>query len=232
MITYRRLRKNQRKNQRIQMAEYEGRTEMGNVADTRNVTDPENVGVIEETSENEDLDYCGELEEFKKSCFGHYLDMPHYMRGLFQAQYNYNLLLRQIRFSGARDVEMWFALGKTKVRLGKTEFCLCTGLKFDELPDIFFKDYVPVKDVIRMRYFGGDGYLLLDQLLNRFLKGSFAHKGDGLKMALVLFANNILFGQDYRRQVTYLLMSLVEDIRAFNSFPWGHYVFKMILHYL
>ncbi|KAK3210440.1 hypothetical protein Dsin_015146 [Dipteronia sinensis] len=51
-------------------------------------------------------------------------------------------------------------------------------------------------------------------------------------MALVLFANNILFGQDYRRQVTYWLLSLVEDIEAFNLFPWGHYVFKMTLHYI
>ncbi|KAK3198058.1 hypothetical protein Dsin_021473 [Dipteronia sinensis] len=51
-------------------------------------------------------------------------------------------------------------------------------------------------------------------------------------MALVLFANNILFGQDYRRQVTYWLLSLVEDIEAFSLFPWGHYVFKMTLHYI
>ncbi|KAK3212738.1 hypothetical protein Dsin_017444 [Dipteronia sinensis] len=51
-------------------------------------------------------------------------------------------------------------------------------------------------------------------------------------MALVLFANNFLFGQDYRRQVTYWLLSLVEDIDAFNLFPWGHYVFKMTLHYI
>ncbi|KAK2655435.1 hypothetical protein Ddye_008487 [Dipteronia dyeriana] len=87
-------------------------------------------------------------------------------------------------------------------------------------------------DGIHMRYFGGDGYLLLDQHLNRFLRGGFEKKGDGLKMTLILFTNNILFGQDYRRQVTYWLMSLIEDIKAFNSFPWGHYVFKMTLYYI
>ncbi|KAK3194406.1 hypothetical protein Dsin_025716 [Dipteronia sinensis] len=59
----------------------------------------------------------GELDDFKKSCFGHYLDMTHYMRGLFQAQYIHNLLLRQIRFPSANDDEMWFALGKTKRNL-------------------------------------------------------------------------------------------------------------------
>ncbi|KAK3225124.1 hypothetical protein Dsin_004986 [Dipteronia sinensis] len=182
---------------------------------------------------------CGELDDFKESCFGHYLDMSHYMRGLFQAQYIHNLLLRQIRFPSANDDEMWFALGKTKVRLGKREFCLCTGLRFGVLPDIFLRDYVPVLDGIHIRYFGGDGNLLLADLLNRFLRGGgggggvgFEQKGDGLKMALVLFANNILFGQDYRRQVTYWLLSLVEDIEAFNLFPCGHYVFKMTLHYI
>ncbi|KAK2648275.1 hypothetical protein Ddye_015764 [Dipteronia dyeriana] len=87
-------------------------------------------------------------------------------------------------------------------------------------------------DGIHMRYFGRDGYLLLDKLLNRFLRGGFEKKGAGLKMTLILFANNILFDHDYRRQVMYWLMLLVEDIKAFNSFPWGHYVFKMTLHYI
>ena len=127
---------------------------------------------------------------------------------------------------------MWFALGKNKVRLGKREFCLCTGLKFGVLLDIFLKDYVPLPDGIHIRYFNGEGGLLLQDVLNRFMSGSFTEEGDALKMALMLFANNILFGQDYKRQVTYWLMTLVKDIDAFNSFPWGHYVFKMTLHYI
>ncbi|KAK1564557.1 hypothetical protein Q3G72_005743 [Acer saccharum] len=127
---------------------------------------------------------------------------------------------------------MWFALGKNKVRLGKRDFCLCAGLKFGVLPDIFLRDYVPVPDGIHIRYFGGHGGLLLQDVLSRFFSRSFKREGDALKMALVLFVNNILFGQDYRRQVTYWLMTLFEDIEAFNSFPWGHYVFKMTLHYI
>ncbi|WRX26833.1 Ulp1 protease family [Theobroma cacao] len=51
-------------------------------------------------------------------------------------------------------------------------------------------------------------------------------------MALVLIVNNILFGQDYRRRVTPWLLSLVEDIDAWNVFPWGHYVWKLTLDYL
>ena len=98
---------------------------------------------------------------------------------------------------------MWFALGKNKVRLGKREFCLYTGLKFGVLSDIFFRNYVLVPDGIHIRYYGGDGGLLLDDVLNTFLSGSFQREGDALKMSLMLFANNILFGHDYMRQVTY-----------------------------
>ena len=89
---------------------------------------------------------------------------------------------------------MWFALGNNKVRLGKREFCLCTGLKFGILPNIFLRDYVPVPNGIHIRYFGREGVLLLQDVLNRFMSGSFTEEGDALKMALMLFANIILFG--------------------------------------
>ncbi|KAK1588164.1 hypothetical protein Q3G72_020404 [Acer saccharum] len=149
------------------------------------------------------LEEEGELARFKRGCFGHYLDLPGHIQALFQAQYIHNIWLSQIRFPGANKDEMWFGLGKNKVRLGKREFCLCTGLRFGVLPDIFLRDYVPVPNRIHIRYFGGQGGLLLEDVLSRFLRRSFKREGDALKMALVLFANNILFGQDYRRQVTY-----------------------------
>ncbi|KAK1572058.1 hypothetical protein Q3G72_026966 [Acer saccharum] len=149
------------------------------------------------------LEEEGELARFKRGCFGHYLDLPGHMQALFQAQYIHNLLLCQIWFPGASEDEMWFALGKNKVRLGKREFCLCTGLRFGVLSDIFLRDYVPMPDGIHIRYFHGQGGLLLQDVLSRFFSRSFKREGDALKMALVLFANKILFGQDYRRQVTY-----------------------------
>ncbi|KAI9154526.1 hypothetical protein LWI28_027553 [Acer negundo] len=112
------------------------------------------------------LEDQGELASFKKGCFRHYLDIPKHMRALFQGQYIHNLLLRQIQFSGASKDEIWFALGKNKVRLGKREFCLCTRLKFGVLP-IFLRDYIPVPDRIHIRYFAGEGGLLLEEVLNR-----------------------------------------------------------------
>ncbi|KAK1581316.1 hypothetical protein Q3G72_004927 [Acer saccharum] len=112
------------------------------------------------------LEEEGELARFKRGCFGHYLDLPGHMQALFQAQYIHNLLLRQIRFPGASEDEMWLALGKNKVKLGKREFCLCSGLRFGVLPDIFLRDYVPMPDGIHIRYFGGQGGLLLEDVLS------------------------------------------------------------------
>ncbi|KAK3225466.1 hypothetical protein Dsin_005328 [Dipteronia sinensis] len=51
-------------------------------------------------------------------------------------------------------------------------------------------------------------------------------------MALVLIANNVLFGQDLRRKATLWLFQMVEDLEAFSSFPWGSYVYMMTIHYL
>ncbi|KAK2663515.1 hypothetical protein Ddye_002089 [Dipteronia dyeriana] len=36
----------------------------------------------------------------------------------------------------------------------------------------------------------------------------------------------------YDKKVTNWLYNLVDDFDAFNSFAWGHYVFKMTMHYL
>ncbi|WRX12266.1 Reverse transcriptase [Theobroma cacao] len=72
----------------------------------------------------------------------------------------------------------------------------------------------------------------LQALLDTFSGGNFQRPGDSTKMAFVLVANNILFGQDYCRRVTPWLLSLVEDIDAWNAFPWGHYVWRLIEDYL
>ncbi|KAK3189570.1 hypothetical protein Dsin_029131 [Dipteronia sinensis] len=66
----------------------------------------------------------------------------------------------------------------------------------------------------------------------RFMAGGFDQPKDGLKMALVLIANNVLFGQDLRRKATLWLFQMVEDLEAFSSFPWGSYVYMMTIHYL
>ncbi|KAK0594178.1 hypothetical protein LWI29_029516 [Acer saccharum] len=176
------------------------------------------------------LDRAGERAEFESGCFGHYLDFP--KGGYFQAQFIHSLLLRQIFIPGGSEDELWFALGKTKARFGKREFCLCTGLKFGRLSDIPSREYEVVPGGIHARYFQGRKKVVIADLKAPFMAEDFDRPHDALKLALLLFANRVLFGQDDRNQVAYWMFSLVEDVQAFNNFAWGHYVFKMTLHYI
>ncbi|EOY09843.1 Uncharacterized protein TCM_025216 [Theobroma cacao] len=100
------------------------------------------------------------------------------------------------------------------------------------MPDVFRRPYEVAADGIHARYWNGQDNVKLQALLDTFRGGNFQLPGDATKMVLVLIANNILFGQDYRRWVTPWLLSLVEDIVAWNVFPWGHYVWKLTLDYL
>ncbi|EOY18324.1 Uncharacterized protein TCM_042921 [Theobroma cacao] len=130
------------------------------------------------------------------------------------------------------DHELWFAIGKSKARLSKQEFCLITGLKFGPMLDVFRRPYEVAADGIHARYWNGQDSVKLQALLDTFRRSNFKRPRDATKMAFVLIANNILFGQYYRIRVTPWLLSLVEDIDAWNVFPWGHYVWKLTLDYL
>ncbi|KAK3193291.1 hypothetical protein Dsin_024601 [Dipteronia sinensis] len=117
-------------------------------------------------------------------------------------------------------------------KFSQREFCLVTGLQFGVMSDIFLKPYVATPDGIHVRYFENDENIRLTDVWAKFMAGGFGQPKDGLKMALVLIANIVLFGQDLRRKVTLWPFQLVKDLEAFNSFPWGSYVYMMTIHYL
>ncbi|XVE73641.1 hypothetical protein DITRI_Ditri11bG0134800 [Diplodiscus trichospermus] len=175
------------------------------------------------------LTKCNELETFRTSCFGHFLGFPRDMK--FSSQLVHAVLAREIVFDGAHESEMWFGIGSGKARFSKQEFCLVTGLSFATLSNIFNEEYAPINGGIHERYFGKED-VKANVLWERFSKGEFDQEYDAVKMALVFFVENILFGQDYRKKVSSWLWTLVEDLNEFNKFGWGRYVYKMTVHYM
>ncbi|KAK3230449.1 hypothetical protein Dsin_002330 [Dipteronia sinensis] len=123
-------------------------------------------------------------------------------------------------------------VGGKLAKFSQREFCLVTGLKFGVMSDIFLKPYAATKDGIHVRYFTNNENIRLTDVWARFMAVGFDQPKDGLKMALVLIANNVLFGQDLRRKATLWLFQMVEDLEAFSSFLWGSYVYMMTIHYL
>ncbi|KAK3221634.1 hypothetical protein Dsin_008659 [Dipteronia sinensis] len=172
------------------------------------------------------LQKVGELQELQKTCFGHLLDFPKELT--FSAGVLHNLLLRQIHVPGVTGAnELHFLVGGKLAKFSQREFCLVTGLKFGVMSDIFLKSYAATKDGIYVRYFANNENIRLTDVWARFMAGGFDQPKDGLKMALVLIANNVLFGQDLRRKATLWPFQMVEDLEAFNSFPWGSYIWAM-----
>ncbi|KAK2652612.1 hypothetical protein Ddye_012468 [Dipteronia dyeriana] len=153
---------------------------------------------------------------------------------LFSAQIVHSLLLREIQMDGASENELWFSVGGKKARFGQREFCLVTGLRFGKISEIINTPYVANENGIHKRYWPDEEAedLKLSTVYDRFIAGNFLEAHDSLKMELFLIANNVLFGQPFDKKVTPWLFNLVDDLEAFNGFAWGHYVFKMTLHYL
>ncbi|KAK0603067.1 hypothetical protein LWI29_001085 [Acer saccharum] len=177
------------------------------------------------------LKKVGQFKEFRSTCFGHLIHIPKDLT--FLAGVLHNLLLRQIHVPDVtRENELHFSLGGKLLKFTQREFCLVMGLQFGVMSNIFLKQYTPIEDGIHARYFEKDENIHLVNVWEKFLTGQFDKPTDGLKMALLLIANMILFGRDPRKRVTLWLLELVEDLESFNSFAWGSYVYMMTCHYL
>ncbi|KAK3221290.1 hypothetical protein Dsin_008315 [Dipteronia sinensis] len=174
----------------------------------------------------------GKHQEFMSSCFKQFHDFP--KNWLFSAQIVHALLLREMKIVGTTENKLFISVGGKKARFGQREFCLVTGLRFGELSDIINNTYVANPEGIQKRYWPGEEGedLKLATVYDRFLKRNFLEADDSLKMALLLIGNNVLFGQPYDKKITNWLFNLVDNLEAFNSIAWGHYVFKMTMHYL
>ncbi|KAK3230910.1 hypothetical protein Dsin_002791 [Dipteronia sinensis] len=168
-------------------------------------------------------------EEFKvedrhrctESCFGHFLRMDWGMK--FSASIAHQLLLRELHHDGPED-EMRFMIGPHLVRLSKVEFCQIIGLKFGVIPDT--TRYEMVQYGIHQRYFGSVAKVDSKQLRSVLRIGIFEQQYDSVKLCLIYMLNWILIGLDKREKVPLWQIRIVEDLDAFDAFPWGAHMYR------
>ena len=141
-------------------------------------------------------------------------------------------MAREIRAKGVGEYRLWFGIEKSKIRFSKRVFCLVTGLKFDCLSNVINKKYEAVDGGIHNIYFNKNSDLFMSSIHDAFKIVKFNDKKDALKMAFVLFVEQILMDQDYRHKVSIWLLRLVEDTKEFNQFAWGEYFSRMSIHYI
>ncbi|KAI9153380.1 hypothetical protein LWI28_010521 [Acer negundo] len=166
-----------------------------------------------------------ERRRYTESCFGHLLRMDRGMK--FSAGIVHRLLIRKLHHDGPED-EMRFLLGRHSVRFSKVEFCLITGLKFGELPDT--STYDMVENGIHQRYFEGRDEVEYAELKAVLRIGVFSEQYDAVKLCLLYMLNWILMGLDEREKVPVWQFRLVEDLDAFDAFPWGAHVYRRSIY--
>ncbi|KAK3185011.1 hypothetical protein Dsin_032297 [Dipteronia sinensis] len=161
-------------------------------------------------------DAIQERERWNGSCFGNFLRMQRGMK--FSGGVMHRLLFRELHQDGPTD-EMRFMLGNQSVRFSRVEFCLITRLKFGDT-------YDEVENGMHQRYFGGRDVVTFSELEAQIQQGQREQSFDALKLCLLLMVNCVIHGLDERHSVPTWLVRLVEDLDAFNVFPWGSYVYK------
>ncbi|PHU00569.1 hypothetical protein BC332_30356 [Capsicum chinense] len=64
------------------------------------------------------------------------------------------------------------------------------------------------------------------------LKGKGLSKNHKQSLCLVWFVHNVLWARDVNNNISLDLINFSEDLKAFNSYPWGYESFKMTIEYL
>ena len=156
-----------------------------------------------------------QLEQFKKSIFGYFLDIDIDFKGMIL----HNILLKLVVSTESEmGSELWFRIGGRLIRMSIREWCLVTGLRCGPSVQMDFDSFG-----IRETYFADiiNGRLCdLDLKFNQFDFRTIPDS-DALKIALYYFADRVLFARPDERRVQTELMNAVDDLDIFNNIPWG-----------
>ncbi|KAK2642476.1 hypothetical protein Ddye_024239 [Dipteronia dyeriana] len=156
---------------------------------------------------------------FMASYFGHFMSMHQEMK--FSSGVIHQLLLRELDHDGPTN-EMWFLLGNQMVRFSKVEFSLIIGLHFGLVPDTGL--YAAVENGIHQWYFCTTDKVSLEELRVVLTLGEFQEEYNAVKLCLIYMLNGILMGVDERFKIPVWQFRLVEDLTAFDDFPWGAHI--------
>ena len=147
---------------------------------------------------------------------GHFLDMSELT---FSGILVHELLLREVHTSNLED-EMWFYIGRKRIRFSRQEFVLITGLQM--------RDYPPAQQLHRKlgtrlwdTYFSGVkklSYIFLDQWYAR-LNLEKMDDADAVKLSLFYFVHRVLIPRDERSGIQNFVLCLVDDLDEFNKYP-------------
>ncbi|XP_020424508.1 uncharacterized protein LOC109950350 [Prunus persica] len=150
-----------------------------------------------------------QLEQFKTSCFGHLLNIDKIQ---FSGQIVHGVVLRRVAGQGVKDLDgLSFLLGCDVAQFTRQDFCLITGLRFREVPEVSSGESDEIR--LQKRYFIDEG-ITCNALEEAFLRCT--EEDDIYKLALVYFAELVVLGRDKHLNINLNYLTLVEDLDVFN----------------
>ncbi|GKC10220.1 phospholipase-like protein [Tanacetum coccineum] len=163
-------------------------------------------------------------KKFRSTVFDPWLDIRtqehdnHLINYLLQHQRNVK--------DPSTDILFIFDIGPNTIEFGRREFCLVTGFLFgdcslDHLKGVnscFHERLFPEKSSVK----GLD----LNKLLNNHTEFNKLLDDDVVRVCLLLALDFIFIGFELRHVIANELFGLVDDLSAWNDFPWGEYMWK------
>ncbi|CAL9024513.1 unnamed protein product, partial [Prunus brigantina] len=155
-----------------------------------------------------------QLEQFKTSCFGHLLNIDKIQ---FSGQIVHGVVLHRVAGQGVKDLDgLSFLIGCHVAQFTSQDFCLISGLRFGEVPEVSSGESDEIR--LQKRYFIDEG-ITCNGLEEAFLRCT--EEDDIYKLALVYFVELVVLGRDKHLNINLNYLTLVEDLDAFNRYLWG-----------
>ncbi|XP_060969916.1 uncharacterized protein LOC115695232 [Cannabis sativa] len=139
----------------------------------------------------------------------------------------HQLLLRKKKVSEAKNDEVWFYVGKTEARFGRSEFGLITGLKMSGGPSSEELTAQCDSDRILRDYLNNSKRVTFKTLWLAFEACDVAD--DVYKLGLCAFVEGVLLSRAEGVYIWTDMLKLVENEEKFFEYPWGLLSYQKLL---
>ncbi|PWA61334.1 phospholipase-like protein [Artemisia annua] len=166
---------------------------------------------------------------FRRTCFGWLFDLAEMQETCILLHY-ISLCQEELAQGDTDVVPLTYHVRSHELKFGREEFCLVTGLRFG----IEFKDFLKgLPTPFRRRVFSSEydgcninvGMVYYKLYSEDFDKLS---DNDDVRLSLVGLLVLVLLGREFNYKVNNWIWSLVDNLDAWNVYPWGNVVWRTL----
>ena len=166
---------------------------------------------------------------FRRTCFGWLFGLAEMQETCILIHY-ISLCQEELGQGDTEVVPLTFDVRGYELKFGREEFCLVTGLRFG----VEFKDFLKGRPTpFRRRVFSSeyDGCNITVGMVQQKLYSKDFDRlsdNDAVRLSLVGLLMLVLLGRESNYKVDNWIWSLVDNLDAWNMYPWGNVVWRTL----